>query len=135
MGQAQINVRTRACSRASIARTKQAALTHNVRGKELMYRLSSLLLINIVGHTSLADQSIICKVSNRRDTHLPFRQSTSLLGEPGSPSIVVHTADTMLWFVTEYSDVSRTRNGGIPQLLPLLAQNVYFYAPTNTNHL
>ena len=28
MGQAQINVRTRACSRTSIARTKQAALTH-----------------------------------------------------------------------------------------------------------
>ena len=36
MGQAQINVRTRACSRTSIARTKQAALTHNVRGKELI---------------------------------------------------------------------------------------------------
>ena len=35
MGQAQINVRTRACSRTSNARTKQAALTHNVRGKEL----------------------------------------------------------------------------------------------------
>ena len=35
MGQAQINVRTRACSRTSIARTKQVALTHNVRGKEL----------------------------------------------------------------------------------------------------
>ena len=35
MGQAQINVRTRACSRTSIVRTKQAALTHNVRGKEL----------------------------------------------------------------------------------------------------
>ena len=35
MGQAQINVRTRACSRTSIASTKQAALTHNVRGKEL----------------------------------------------------------------------------------------------------
>ena len=35
MGQAQINVRTRACSRTSIARTKQAALTHNVRRKEL----------------------------------------------------------------------------------------------------
>ena len=35
MGQAQINVRTRACSGTSIARTKQAALTHNVRGKEL----------------------------------------------------------------------------------------------------
>ena len=28
-------MRTRACSRTSIARTKQAALTHNVRGKEL----------------------------------------------------------------------------------------------------
>ena len=40
MGQAQINVRTRACSRTSIARTRQAALTHNVRGKELMFYLS-----------------------------------------------------------------------------------------------
>ena len=37
MGQAQINVRTWACSRTSIARTKQAALTHNVRGKELKH--------------------------------------------------------------------------------------------------
>ena len=36
MRQAQINVRTRARSRTSIARTKQAALTHNVRGKELI---------------------------------------------------------------------------------------------------
>ena len=36
MGQAQINVRTRACSGTFIARTKQAALTHNVRGKELI---------------------------------------------------------------------------------------------------
>ena len=36
MGQAQINVRTRACSRTSIARTKQAALTHSVRGKMLI---------------------------------------------------------------------------------------------------
>ena len=37
MGQAQINVRTRACSRTSIA-----ALTHNVRGKELnvFYKVS-----------------------------------------------------------------------------------------------
>ena len=41
MGQAQINVRTRACSRTSIVRTKQAALTHNVRGKELKYSLTS----------------------------------------------------------------------------------------------
>ena len=32
------------------------------------------------------------------------------------------------------SDVSRTRNGGIPQLFPLLAHNVNLYAPTNTNH-
>ena len=41
MGQAQINVRTRACSRTSIARTRQAALTHNVRGKELNVRNST----------------------------------------------------------------------------------------------
>ena len=39
MGQAQINVRTRACSRTSIARTKQAAMTHNVRGKELTHQV------------------------------------------------------------------------------------------------
>ena len=36
MGQAQINVRTWACSGTFIARTKQAALTHNVRGKRLI---------------------------------------------------------------------------------------------------
>ena len=42
MGQAQINVRTRACSRTSIARTKQAALTHNVRGKRLSVGEQSL---------------------------------------------------------------------------------------------
>ena len=35
MGQAQINVRTLACRRTFIAGTKQAALTHNVRGKRL----------------------------------------------------------------------------------------------------
>ena len=40
MGQAQINVRTRACSGTFIVRTKQAALTHNVRGKELMHQKS-----------------------------------------------------------------------------------------------
>ena len=47
MGQAQINVRTRACSRTSIARTRQAALTHNVRGKEL--------IISVIGVASLSD--------------------------------------------------------------------------------
>ena len=55
MGQAQINVRTRACSRTSIARTKQAALTHNVRGKELINILNGLSLaatitIHVVVH-------------------------------------------------------------------------------------
>ena len=35
MGQAQINVRTQACSGTFIAKTKQAALTHNVRGERL----------------------------------------------------------------------------------------------------
>ena len=46
MGQAQINVRTRACSRTSIARTRQAALTHNVRGKELTEHWDWILLIS-----------------------------------------------------------------------------------------
>ena len=43
MRQAQINVRTRACSRTSIARTKQAALTHNVRGKELNQSVNGII--------------------------------------------------------------------------------------------
>ena len=46
MGQAQINVRTRACSGTFIARTKQAALTHNVRGKELI-QLKPLIILKI----------------------------------------------------------------------------------------
>ena len=52
MGQAQINVRTRACSRTSIARTRQAALTHNVRGKELR---ESLLAFS---HSLICDSSL-----------------------------------------------------------------------------
>ena len=44
MGQAQINVRTRACSGTFIARTKQAALTHNVRGKRLNKALNKQML-------------------------------------------------------------------------------------------
>ena len=44
MGQAQINVRTRACSGTFIARTKQAALTHNVRGKRLIIHLETLFI-------------------------------------------------------------------------------------------
>ena len=52
MRQAQINVRTRACSRTSIARTKQAALTHNVRGKELMIIIKIIILYFIqIRHT------------------------------------------------------------------------------------
>ena len=52
MGQAQINVRTRACSGTSIARTKQAALTHNVRGKELIIIIELLWRLNPQGSSS-----------------------------------------------------------------------------------
>ena len=63
MGQAQINVRTRACSRTSIARTKQAALTHNVRGKEL----TSKLVFTGFCHTKVYIQSYIkLKVDSER---------------------------------------------------------------------
>ena len=47
MGQAQINVRTQACSGTFIARTKQVALTHNVRGKELILELCKLFLFDV----------------------------------------------------------------------------------------
>ena len=55
MGQAQINVRIRACSRTSIARTKQAALTHNVRGKEISYRVMQYLQNELL-------TSILCQI-------------------------------------------------------------------------
>ena len=65
MGQAQINVRTRACSRTSIARTKQAALTHNVRGKELIcnkngafvHIKNSSLIVGITGIRNMVKPS------------------------------------------------------------------------------
>ena len=47
MGQAQINVRTRACSGTFIARTKQVALTHNVRGKELKSIVAKLKILHL----------------------------------------------------------------------------------------
>ena len=47
MGQAQINVRTRACSGTFIARTKQAALTHNVRGKELRQTFENFIFATV----------------------------------------------------------------------------------------
>ena len=58
MRQAQINVRTRACSRTSIARTKQAALTHNVRGKELKKKKKTFfffffLVSRYLGHDTI----------------------------------------------------------------------------------
>ena len=62
MGQAQINVRTQACSGTFIARTKQAALTHNVRGKRLKVtdesRPEKYLLIIII-HTIILNQNKI----------------------------------------------------------------------------
>ena len=67
MGQAQINVRTRACSRTSIARTRQAALTHNVRGKELTveYLLSTTLLYPAVQcYHCYASRHIISQISS-----------------------------------------------------------------------
>ena len=56
MGQAQINVRTRACSGTFIARTKQAALTHNVRGK----RLRPNILNGYVSNLTVAKGKITC---------------------------------------------------------------------------
>ena len=58
MGQAQINVRTRACSRTSIARTRPAALTHNVRGKELIEVQKTDCLILFCGDNTLVYEVI-----------------------------------------------------------------------------
>ena len=66
MGQAQINVRIRACSRTSIARTKQAALTHNVRGKELKriiiikYRNNKIAEIKSINQSVNQSINVMC---------------------------------------------------------------------------
>ena len=69
MGQAQINVRIRACSRTSIARTKQDALTHNVRGKELTGQnyfrhfppsLPSFVFMHAFNHSTSAHVKKLC---------------------------------------------------------------------------
>ena len=65
MGQAQINVRTRACSRTSIARTKQAALTHNVRGKELNNKMLTVCTESFPGVVSVEHQG--CSVPGCED--------------------------------------------------------------------
>ena len=70
MGQAQINVRTRACSRTSIARTRQAALTHNVRGKELKTSLNICLhrYVNnsiYIFKAKLTKSRLLCSLNNK----------------------------------------------------------------------
>ena len=70
MRQAQINVRTRACSRTSIARTKQAALTHNLRGKELISSISKLAMCN-PWSCSASNYSEIFSDNNGRGTLCP----------------------------------------------------------------
>ena len=47
MGHAQINVRTRACSRTFIVRSKQAALTHNISGKEIIMVIRVFVARNV----------------------------------------------------------------------------------------
>ena len=76
MGQAQINVRTRACSRTSIARTKQAALTHNVRGKELSNNACIWFIMNIK-HVSMSVHTHTC---TRTHTHAQCRTHTHMVG-------------------------------------------------------
>ena len=63
MGQAQINVRTRACSGTFIARTKQVALTRNVRGKELINPrniISNIIMIFNINSTCGQTRFLTC---------------------------------------------------------------------------
>ena len=69
MGQAQINVRTRACSGTFIARTKQAALTHNVRGKRLKCRYFSRMLALLAGVRSYSFVDLPTTSGKRTHSH------------------------------------------------------------------
>ena len=91
MGQAQINVRTRACSRTSIARTKQAVLTHNVMGKELNFPL----FLRISSQTNCALLSVKW---NSDDSATRFQCSAKLISlcKVGNISLQPGTTSEML---------------------------------------
>ena len=108
MGQAQINVRTRACSRTSIARTRQAALTHNVRGKELrgvllyqrnldcltfnvMFSTSESLLIFFHPLSTFPGGSLIN--SQIYENHVAFSILSTIVYPPPPPSNAMVTSD------------------------------------------
>ena len=69
MGQTQINVRTRACSRTFIARTKQAALTHNVRGKELRKILATTIFKCKCEKFLMSVKAMCLRIKLRRTEH------------------------------------------------------------------
>ena len=105
MGQAQINVRTRACSRTSIARTKQAALTHNVRGKEL----TGYIWVRFIVKVNHISQIII----------LYFRLAEQISGYMTVDQYIVSTLSTRV------QDYNRSEQKRVPLVsLPLVLRTV-----------
>ena len=70
MGHAQINVRTRACSRTFTVRCKQAALTLNIRGKESR----DCLLLCLGGWLFVCIRSSLHSVRFRQLLHCAHRR-------------------------------------------------------------
>ena len=81
MGQAQINVRTRACSGTFIARTKQAALTHNVRGKRLIMAKTANIFLRSRRPTS--KQSFLVCVTAPQFSQAPLRNFVEIVSYSG----------------------------------------------------
>ena len=116
MGQAQINVRTRACSRTSIARTKQAALTHNVRGKELKWniRQKNLLFSSSFGRHSFEFRRVLTAARQQwtlnSDSELDFDGFVTVeFGENGhfAANLAPETMSIdFFFFLTGSSDVN-----------------------------
>ena len=107
MRQAQINVRTRACSRTSIARTKQAALTHNVRGKELKKNFSHVSK-NPLQSKYIYYQVIIFLINGKVLTVILFVVSAEISRR--SPSRLVRRA-TAVPIATKVGQTCRPRRG------------------------
>ena len=115
MGQAQINVRTRACSRTSIARTKQAALTHNVRGKELKWniRQKNLLFSSSFGRHSFEFRRVLTAARQQwtlnSDSELDFDGFVTVeFGENGhfAANLAPETMSIDFFFLTGMPDVN-----------------------------
>ena len=119
MGHAQIKIRTQVCSRTVNVRSKQAALTRNVSGKELNDPLHYLVLrresgpwfvgppvvvlcvchLNVL--TELDDLTLLQLVNRRTETQLPSKQQHHYIYSMNVNIGLCHRFNTKVCYLSE----------------------------------